>query len=220
MNLESNIQFLSSLSQYNEKVWMDANKKWYEKEKQTFLGFVQTVINQLAEEEPALLGLNAKDCMFRINRDIRFSKDKSPYKTNFGAHISPEGKKSHKAGFYIHISPSNNSFIGGGIWMPEPKDLKKIRQEIDYNWEEFSNIISSPDFIDLFGDLSQEEKLSRPPKEYNRDNPAIEYLKLKSFTAARNITDKEIAHSDMAALSIQIYKTIQPLLRFLDRALD
>lgn len=219
MNLESNIQFLTRLSQNNEKAWMDENRKWYESEKQIFLSFVQKVIDLLAQEELALIGLNAKECLFRINRDIRFSKDKSPYKTNFGAHISPEGKKSHGAGFYIHISPNNNSFIGGGIWMPGAQDLKKIRQEIDYNWEEFQSIISTPDFIKLFGDLSQEEKLNRAPKDYSPDNPAVEYLKLKSYTAVCTLRDEEISNRELVEFCIKAYKTIQPLLQFLDRAL-
>lgn len=130
------LNFLKSLKKNNSKEWFDKNRKAYETAKGDFAGFVQEVINQFSKKEPAVSGMLAKNCMFRINRDVRFSKDKSPYKTNMGAYINPGGKKSILGGYYFHCEPGQ-AFMGGGLWMPMPPELSKIRQEIDYNFADF-----------------------------------------------------------------------------------
>ena len=133
----STLKFLKDLKKNNTKEWFDANRKIYESAKQNFEALVQTVITQHGEKDEEIIALKPKDCMFRINRDVRFSKDKSPYKTNFGAFINRGGKKSIYAGYYFHCEPGEN-FVGGGLWMPMPDALKKVRQEIDYCFDEFS----------------------------------------------------------------------------------
>ncbi len=220
MNIGSNLEFLQNLSENNNKPWMDANKKWYETERKKLISFVQILIDQLAATEPQFLELNPKDCLFRINRDIRFSKNKNPYKTNFGVHLNAGGKKSLKGGYYIHITNDGSAFVGGGIWMPEAEHLKNIRQEIDYNWGEFQNIIQEKHFKKIFKDLNDDEKLVRPPKGYEAENPAIEYLKLKSYTVFRPLSTKEIASNKLADICMETFATMRPLLDFLNRTFD
>src|SRR5215471_19279536 len=136
----STLQFLKQLAKNNTKEWFDANRKKYDAAKADHMQSVQKIIDKFCKTDTTLSSLTAKDCLFRINRDIRFSKDKSPYKTNFGASINAGGKKRVQAGYYIHVAPGQN-FVGGGIYMPTPEELKKVRQEIDYNFDDFKKLI-------------------------------------------------------------------------------
>lgn len=219
MNIGSNLSFLKALAENNHKAWMDSNKKWYEEERKQLIAFTQVLIDRLAADQPEFATINPKDCLFRINRDIRFSKDKSPYKTNFGVHLNPEGKKSPKGGYYIHIA-DNSSFAGGGIWMPEAEHLKHIRQEIDYNWEEFRGIVSDKQFVKTFKHLNVEDKLARPPKGYEADNPAIEYLKLKSFTVFKPLSNKDLSSDKLVQNCLDTFATMRPLLDFMNKTFD
>jgi len=217
----STIKFLKDLKKNNNKPWFDANRKKYEEAKTDFANFIQLVIDKHAKNDITIKTLVAKDCLFRINRDVRFAKDKSPYKTNFGAHINKGGKKSMLAGYYFHLEPGK-CFAGGGIWMPMPDDLKKLRQEIDYNFVEFERIIDSKKFKSVYGDLSRDAEfvLSRVPKGYEPDNPASEYLKLKSYIAMINIKDTALTSKDLLKKTIEAFEALQPLLNFINRALE
>ncbi len=219
MNIGSNLRFLQALAEHNHKEWMDANKKWYEEERKQLITFTQALLDGLAADQPAFAAINPKDCLFRINRDIRFSKDKSPYKTNFGVYLNPEGKKSPKGGYYMHIA-DNSSFVGGGIWMPEAEHLKNIRQEIDYNWETFNDIISDKLFVNTFKGLNEDDKLSRPPKGYEAGNPAIDYLKLKSFTALKPLSNQDLSSDKLVKNCLDAFTTLKPLLEFLNKTFD
>src|SRR5215212_6433377 len=192
------LKFLSQLKKNNSKSWFDSHRMQYEAGRIDFSNFIQLVIDALQKTDTIITGLTAKDCQFRINRDVRFSKDKRPYKENFGAFICRGGKKSVYAGYYFHCAPGN-SFMGGGLWMPEGPNLKKLRQEIDYNWDEFQSILKEKNFKKVYGDLYQGDdvKLSRMPKGYEMDNPAIEYLKLKCFIAETRIADEELVRSSL-----------------------
>lgn len=138
---QNTLTFLSNLKKNNHKDWFEKNRNHYEDAKNNFLAFVTEVIALVEKIDPSIVGLEAKKCVFRINRDVRFSKDKSPYKTNMGASISKGGKKIQCAGYYFHLEP-NNTFIAGGLWMPPAEQLQKLRQEIDYNFDEFKKIIT------------------------------------------------------------------------------
>ena len=129
------LTFLKGLKKNNNKPWFDANRKKYEASKADFISFVDNTISAITKFDPAVSSLKAKDCIFRINRDIRFSKDKSPYKSNMGAYINPGGKKINTPGYYFHCEPGQ-SFAAGGLYIPEPGVLAKIRQEIDYSFAE------------------------------------------------------------------------------------
>ena len=163
----STLKFLKDLKKNNNKPWFDAHRKEYEAAKGDFLNFVQAIIDKHCKKDKTISGLKAKDCVFRINRDVRFSKDKSPYKTNMGAYINRGGKKSLFGGYYFHCEPGK-AFLGGGLWMPMPPELSKVRQEIDYNLNAFKKIISSKKFKSVYKDLSRNEEyvLSRVPKGY------------------------------------------------------
>ena len=217
----STFKFLRVLKKNNNKPWFDAHRGDYEKAKKDFEQFVQSVIDKHGKSDAGIKDLIAKNCLFRINRDVRFSKDKSPYKTNFGAHINKGGKKSMLAGYYFHLEPGQ-CFAGGGIWMPIPDDLKKVRQEVDYNFAELKKIIGSKKFKSVYGDLSKDPDytLSRVPKGYEPDNPAAEYLKLKSFIAMIRIKDADLASKNLLKKTIEAFETLQPLLNFINRSLE
>lgn len=215
---QSTLQFLKDLKNNNNKEWMDANKKRYESAKNDFEVFVSDMIKSLAKMDSSLSSLIPKQCIFRLNRDIRFSNDKSPYKTNFGAVFSASGKKHLGAGYYFHLQPGG-TFAGGGIWQPDADGLKMIRQEIDYNFKDFEKIVKGKNFNDMFGGIDG-DKLVRPPKGYDESNPAIEYIKLKSFTVGRAVSDKEIVKDNIVQIATGVYKTMKPFNDFLDRAIS
>ncbi|MBX9734812.1 MAG: DUF2461 domain-containing protein [Chitinophagaceae bacterium] len=218
----STLKFLKELKKNNNKPWFDANRKQYELAKTDFTEFVTKLLAAIAKNDPSIATQTAKDCTFRINRDVRFSKNKDPYKTNMGAGISKGGKKMNVAGYYFHCEPGGNSFIGGGLYMAEADQLKKIRQEIDYNWPEFQKMVESKKFKSVFGSLSREEGLflTREPKGYEKDNPAIEYIKLKSFTAVTPLTDADLTNKDLVKKTAAVFATLQPLIAFLNRGLE
>lgn len=217
----STIKFLKDLSKNNNKPWFDAHRSQYEDAKNDFAQFIQTVIDKHAKKDPAIGHLKAKDCTFRINRDVRFSKDKSPYKNNMGAYINQGGKKSLLGGYYFHCQPGQ-SFVGGGLWMPMPPELKKVRQEIDYNLDAFKKIVGSKKFKDLYGGLSKDAEyvLSRVPKGYEADNPAAEFLKMKSFVAMTPVKDAELNSKDLLKKVLTAFETLQPMLTFINQSIE
>lgn len=218
----STIKFLKDLKKNNNKPWFDKNRKAYENAKTDFASFIQAVIDAQGKNDPSIKNLLAKDCMFRINRDIRFSKDKSPYKTNFGASINKGGKKAwNSAGYYFHLEPGG-CFAGGGIYMPEPDALKKVRQEIDYNLADFKKIVQSKKFKSIYGGLDQsaEFMLSRVPKGYEPDNPAAEFLRLKSFIAMTTLTDTDLTSKQLVKKTVAAFEALQPLAEFINKAVE
>jgi len=215
----STIQFLKSLKKNNNKDWFEKNRKQYELAKSDYLDFVTKVLQELQNFDKTLLELQPKQCVFRLNRDVRFSKNKDPYKTNFGASFSKGAKKIQSAGYYFHLEPGEN-FVGGGLWMPMAPDLNKVRQEIDYCFKEFSSILKKPNFKTTYGDMDNSMKLVRPPKGFEIDNPALDYLKLKSFVVTRPMKDIELTDKALIKNVIKDFKSIAPLVHFLNRAID
>ncbi|MCU0382055.1 MAG: DUF2461 domain-containing protein [Chitinophagaceae bacterium] len=215
----STLQFLRGLKKNNDKSWFDKNRTAYESAKKDYETFIQGVIDELGKKDAHIAGLRAKDCMFRINRDIRFSKNKSPYKTNFGASVKRGGRKSRYAGYYLHVEPGE-SFVGGGIWMPMPAELAGVRQEIDYNLDEFQKILRSASFKKYYNGLytDQEISLSRVPKGYETTNPAAEFLKLKSFFSMTPSDDKALVSKDLVKTTVHKLLAIKPLVDFLNQA--
>jgi uncharacterized protein (TIGR02453 family) len=180
--------FLKALSKNNNRDWMHANKPTYLKAKESVSEMVSEILKGIGQFDENLIGLQPKDCMFRINRDIRFSKNKDPYKTNFGAAMTEGGRKTEKPTYYIHLEPGK-SILAGGMYMPGAENLKKIRQEIDYNSEELKKIVSKKSFRDIFGEM-QGESLKTAPKGYPKDHPNIELLRFKSFLVVKNLPDE------------------------------
>ena len=216
----STLDFLKSLAKNNNKIWFDANRTAYENAKQDVENFTAELLNNLAENDARFNEVKAKDCMFRLNRDVRFSKDKSPYKTNMGVYLSPGGKKSPLPGYYLHIE-SGKCFSAAGVWMPEAENLKAIRQEIDYSYKEFNSIFNSAGFKKIYPQgLANYEKLQRPPKGYDDTNPAIEFLKNKSFIVSSPITDDEVLSTAFMKNLINRYKAAAPFIAFLEKAIS
>ncbi|MBP7109843.1 MAG: DUF2461 domain-containing protein, partial [Chitinophagaceae bacterium] len=214
-------KFLKDLKKNNNKPWFDKNRKVYEAAKADFISFIQAVIDQHGKKDASIKNLLAKDCLFRINRDVRFAKDKSPYKTNMGASINKGGRKAeNSAGYYFHLEPGG-VFTGGGIWMPMPDELKKVRQEIDYNFTDFKKIIAAKKFKTVYGELSSnpEYKLSRVPKGYDPENPAAEFLKLKSYIAMIKISDADLTSKELVKKTVAAFEALQPLIEFINEAL-
>jgi uncharacterized protein (TIGR02453 family) len=219
---KTTLQFLQSLSKNNNKEWFEKNRSKYESAKSDFLDLVQQLLKSIGTFDPPVGELDPKKTIFRINRDVRFSKDKSPYKTNMGAFMNPGGKKIMKAGYYFHVEPSGKSFIAGGMYMPEAQDLAKIRQEIDYHLGDFKKIVNDKKFLSVYKDLSRSEglQLSRPPKGYEPANPAIEFLKLKCYIATHPVTDAGLLDKSLLKNITEKYKVLFPLNRFLNKAIE
>ncbi len=216
----STLKFLSDLTKNNNKAWFDSHRDQYDAAKLSFENFVQQIIDNHGKNDESIRDLVAKKCTFRINRDIRFSKDKTPYKTNFGASIDRGGKKSIYAGYYIHLEPGK-SFVGGGLWMPEPVEMKKVRQEIDYCYDEFRQIVESRKFKSTYGGLyrGDDVSLKKIPQGFEPDNPAADYLRLKSWLAMKSLTDADITSPKLLKNVTAALEVIQPLLAFINRAL-
>lgn len=212
------LKFLETLSQNNNKTWMDANRDWYLKIKERLLADVEVILQAVTQWEPLLSGFKAKDCVFRQNRDVRFSANKDPYKTNLAAYFSVGGKKSSGPGYYLHIQPGQ-SFIAGGIWMPPADVLKKIRQEIDYSGKELQSILEEPEFKKTFGGL-QGDTLKTSPKGYEADHPFIELLRFKSFIVSTPLKDKLITDGSFRDHSIEVFRQMKPFHDFLNKAAE
>lgn len=215
------LKFLSGLKKNNNKPWFDAHRPQYEAARIDFANFIQLAIDELQKSDTTVTGQTGKDCLFRINRDIRFSADKTPYKISLGASIKRGGKKSPFAGYYFHCEPGG-SFIGGGLWMPEAPVLKTLRQEIDYNWDEFKTILNTKEFKATYKDLykGSDQRLSTAPKGYEKDNPAMDYLKLKSFIGETRIADEELTKATLHRKTVAAFKALQPLLNFINRTME
>ena len=218
----STITFLKALKKNNNKPWFDKNREKYNAAKYNLEEFVALLLQKMVSFDEDMKELTAKNCTFRINRDVRFSKNKTPYKINLSASFNRGGKKSIYGGYYFHLQPGGNTFVGGGLWMPEPENLKKLRQEIDYCFPEFKKIIGAASFKKHYGELERDEKqmLVNVPKGYDKENPAAEYLRMKSFIATKNLSDEEILSPKLADEVIQSFKALMPLVKFINRAFE
>jgi uncharacterized protein (TIGR02453 family) len=216
----STIKFLSDLKKNNNKPWFETNRKMYESAKADFASFVESIIKATATFDEPIGILKAKDCMFRINRDVRFSKDKSPYKSNMGASFSHGGKKASVAGYYFHCEPEQ-SFAAGGFYMPSAPELAKIRQEIDYNFGDWLKIVENKNFIKHFPNgVDGTDVLVRPPKGYEENNIAISFLKMKGFTVSEPIADSELTDKKIVQKIAASFTAMKPMIDFLNRAAE
>lgn len=214
------LQFLKDIKENNNREWFHDNKAYYEEYKKEYSKLIQEFLDEMIPMDDSLRHLEVKNCSFRIARDIRFSKDKTPYKTHAGIWLSGGTKNTNLPGYYIHIE-EGKSFIGGGVWWPDNTDLKKIRKEIAYFTEDLEEVLQNKNFKKEFGDFERNESnsLKTSPKDYEKNHPAIEYLKLKSFTAGQNLEDKILKDKDFVKNISQKLITLKPLNEFLTRAL-
>ncbi|TSD62926.1 DUF2461 domain-containing protein [Inquilinus sp. KBS0705] len=213
------LDFLKELVENNNREWFQANKQKHDKARENVIELAADIIIKLHKVDPAVSpDLDPKKCVMRIYRDIRFSKNKTPYKNNFGISIPTMGPKLGGAEYYFQIQPGK-SFIAGGYWMPEAEQLKKIRQEIDYNADELKKVIDEPSFIKLFGEFRKQDQLKTLPRDYSADNENIDLLKLKSFIAWHELKDKELFSKNVAQDIVTLCSRIYPINVFLRNAL-
>ena len=209
----STLLFLKDLHKNNNREWFNENKDRYRAAHTNVADFVEVLIEEIGKFDEEILKIDAKKTLFRIYRDVRFSKDKSPYKTNFGAGLGM-GKSNRISGYYLHIEPGK-SFLAGGVYQPEPSVLKEIRKEISMNAKEFQEILEQDDFRNNFRGLSVEQKLQRVPAGFEKDDPMAEFLKLKNFIVVHPVSNEALMKKDAAKNFAQIFKSIKPLNDFL-----
>ncbi|MEO6980683.1 MAG: DUF2461 domain-containing protein [Mucilaginibacter sp.] len=211
--------FLKDLVENNNREWFQANKERYDAARENVINFTAELLKLMHKVDPGIdTALDAKKCVMRIYRDIRFRKDKTPYKNTFGVSIPTKGVRLGGTEYYLQIAPGN-SFIAGGYWMPETTHLKAIRQEIDYNAHELKNIVDDAAFIKLFGEFRKQEALKTVPREYGADHENIDLLKLKSFVAFHQFKDEELMKKTAPETIATICSKIYPLNVFLNNAL-
>ncbi|MFV5689032.1 DUF2461 domain-containing protein [Flavobacterium sp. ZT3R25] len=214
------LQFLDDLKANNNRDWFLDNKKRYEAFKKDYQQLVADLLDVMKPMDPSLEMLEVKNCTFRINRDIRFSKDKTPYKSHLGVWLSSGAKGLNRSGYYIHLE-KGASFIAGGLYCPEADDLKKMRKEIAYFHDDLEAILEDKNFKKEFKDFDRNEKntLKNPPRGYEKDHPAIDLLKLKSFESSQRIDISEVTKKDFVATMSKKLITLKPLNDFINRAL-
>jgi len=214
----STLKYLKDLAAHNERDWFQDTKPRFEKAKEEFEEFIEFLIHGISEFDASVKGLEAKRCIFRIHRDVRFSKDKSPYKTHFGAHIGAFASQVHdRAGYYVHIEPQN-SMLGGGAYQPPPPWLAAIREAIDSDGAALNRILASASFKKYFGAL-EGETLKTTPKGYPPDHRHIDLLRHKGFLAVHRPTDTEIVAPNFPKHVLQVFKALKPFDDYLNAAL-
>jgi uncharacterized protein (TIGR02453 family) len=209
-------EFLTAIENNNNREWFNQNKSLYASALKNVQDFVTVVIEGISSFDASVGGQEAKKCIYRIYRDVRFSPDKRPYKEHFGASIVPHGKHSNNAGYYLHIQ-RNMSFIGGGLWCPDSALLKKIREEIYYSPEELYQILESKDFKTVFGELMDLDSLKRPPRNYPADFEYIKLLQYRHFCAERVVNNSEVLDDGFLKKCIETYKSISPLINYINK---
>ena len=214
------LQFLDDLKANNNRDWFLDNKKRYEAFKKDYQLLVADLLDAMKPLDPSLEMLEVKNCTFRINRDIRFSKDKTPYKSHLGIWLSSGAKGLNRSGYYIHLE-NGSSFIAGGLYCPEANDLKKMRKEIAYFHEDLEAILNEKEFKKEFNDFDRDEKntLKNPPRGYEKEHPAIDLLKLKSFESSQKINFSTAGTKDFVTTVSEKLILLKPLNDFINRAL-
>jgi uncharacterized protein (TIGR02453 family) len=219
------LTFFRGLARHNEKPWFEAHRDEYESEvRQPMRELIEDLDTRFAEFAPEIGG-DPKRSMFRINRDIRFSKDKSPYKVhaacwfhhlNAARSVGAEADAG-SAGYYFHLEPGGRSMIGAGIWMPPRPQLNKLRVAIAKDPKAFDKMARS--IPGRFGGLDDEGSLKRMPRGYAEDHPAAKWLRFQSFTSGRTLTDAQITSPSLASILAREYEALLPLVRWLNGAL-
>lgn len=212
------LKFLRDLDKNNNREWFQANKKTFEAAQDNLIAFTGYLINEVGKFDDAVATIDPKSCVFRIYRDVRFSKDKSPYKTNLGAYISPGGRKSMQPGYYFHLQPGR-SFAAGGKHLPDGPETLRIRNAIANNTDEFLKVVEKKSFREQFGEM-RGDRLKSAPKGFDPDHKAVEYLKLREFMAFKELHDaKTLCSAEFPKYLAGLIKEMYPLVAFLRNAL-
>jgi len=216
-NLQPALKFLAQLRQHNNREWFEQHRAEYEEAKTQFEILVDQVIAGLAPVDN-LAGLQAKDCVMRIFRDVRFSKDKSPYKTNMAAEIAPGGRKSHKLGYFLSVAPGGESIVAGGVYMPEPAQLNRLREAIAADARPLKAVAAEKSFKKYFGQI-EGEKVKTVPQGYDREHPDIELLRFKQMLAVHHLADEVVVGPRFAAHVVKVCAAMRPFNEYLNKVL-
>ena len=212
------LYFLRQLCVHNNREWFNENRALYNEQKGEFEKIVARLISEISKFDSSVSHLSPKDCTYRINRDIRFSNDKTPYKNHFGAFIAPGGKKTCTGGYYLHIEP-DNSLLAGGIYMPPSDILLRLRTVIYERPKEFVEIVEHPDFVKTFGKLDG-DKLKSAPKGFPRNFEHLDLIKFKDYSVSTSLSDDDIGSLDIENRIIEVFKMLKDFNTFLNKALD
>ncbi len=212
------LKYLTSLIQNNNREWFQEHKEDYNLMRTNLEQLVIMLGEGLAQIKPSFKFTKSGDYTFRIYRDVRFSKDKSPYKNHIGIYLINGGRKSPMAGYYVHIQPGE-SFVAGGLFRPDSKILRAVRDEIYYNHKDFGEIVLHKEFQSFFGKLWDEDKLKRVPRDFPKDSPAGEWLKFKSYIAMRSLTDADFLGDKFIETTLDTFRKIKPMNNFLNNAI-
>ncbi|MCL2040286.1 MAG: DUF2461 domain-containing protein [Bacteroidetes bacterium] len=218
MDTKKIINFLKKLNANNTREWFNDNRKEYDEVKKYHADLINEFIKHIAKFDNSVVGLTAKECIFRINRDIRFSNDKTPYKTNFGAYIIEGGRKNWKCGYYVHLE-NNNSLIAGGLHIPQSDWLLKARMAISDRGDELMTLINKPNYKKIFGHFGG-DKLKSAPRDFDINDKYIELIKLKSFDIFYNYKNEIVYDVDnFINDAITKFKILKPVNDFFNEAL-
>lgn len=218
MNLAKTVEFLRELEANNTKDWFTSQKPRYDALRTDFETTVQDIIERTSRFDPAVQGLQAHDCLFRIHRDLRFSKNRTPYHTSFSAALIPGEKASNPPTYYLHLDAQGRFIVAGGVWTDQTQDLNKIRQAIVSQPEQIKQIMHAPEFEQNFGELD-DDRLKGAPRGYPADHPEIRLLQLKRFTASHDIGADSLSAQDIPAYVATQYQTLFPLITYLRQAM-
>lgn len=212
--------FLRELRENNDREWFNAHKPEYLELKERFEKWVGELIERTADFDKEVRGLAVKDCVYRIYRDTRFSPDKTPYKTHFGAYIaSPGGRNSNRAGYYVHLEP-DGSLLGGGLYCPDPALLKRLRQDIYDNIEEFTSILQEKAFAKEFTGIDSTDKLKRVPAPFPPDFPQGDLLKYKHYDVVTYKPETFFEGTEAISRITEVFKKMYKFNRFLNYTVD
>lgn len=213
-------EYLDELSKNNNREWFHDNKKRWEAAKEDFLEFLEGLMPELYAMDKTIGLQQPEKCMYRIYRDIRFSPDKTPYKTHIAAYIATGGVKRHgRPGYYLHIE-NGESMAGGGIFMPEPHTLTAIRKEIYYNLDSFESIVNNGEFQSYFPELWKIDMLKLPPKGFSKDFAGVEWLKYKHYVTSCNFSNTEALSDDFHNTVMKTFRATYPLNKFIIDAMN
>lgn len=212
------LSFLRDLAEHNTRDWFNENRSRYDAAKQNISDVLDQLLEGLGQMDEGLLGVTAKESMFRIFRDTRFSKNKAPYKTNMGGWMTQGGRKAPYAGYYLHVEADGKSFLAGGVYHPQGNILKAIREAIDYDGEEMQKIITSKAFKDHFGEMGG-SKVKTTPRGYKKDHPHIDLLRHKDFLMDVQVDDKTLTSEGFVDHALSVFKQMVPLNNYLNKAI-
>lgn len=217
--METILEFLKALARNNNREWFNENKKVYQESLELFRAFTGEILSQMAKFDPSLAGIEAKDSIFRIYKDVRFSKDKSPYKTHFGCWMTKGGRKSSDAGYYFHLEP-DNTFMAAGVYMPPKDQLKLIRQEIVFNPKAYLDIIRDPAIAGRYERGGKEDMLKKGPADFPKDFEFLEEIKYKHFIFSKNYSNDELIQDGFAAILTDDFRGLLPLVDYMNHAMS